>query len=253
MNEKRFLNIQNKVLRPADLRKTASTFYEIYEGLLRRHHGDVDRTTLVPKVGFVFHTLDAEYSSDDLDIVKADGILDDKVITAFTYHVSYFGPRLDLTLSLADTRFRSWNTNSVQVSGNDNDWVNGTFQQLEDTISKWETQRPKIKKYRWPISIFLSVMILWILGTIFTYIYSLLVSDFDTSYYFTFPILAMFLIVAPTMTIAGYIADLWPNIEFVPGPEHERTLIIKRRRLAQLFTIIIIPGLFLLFNSLFRL
>lgn len=258
MLEKREYTIKSKVVKISDLRNSAHIFFEIFNKLSNKHDEDIKKKVISeysrePAVKFTIQTNDnAEYSTDNLDLFNANGVLDTKVITRFTYVIGYYEKSADVTLSVADSRYISYR-HTLTVQGSDTDWVSATFQKLQDCISTWESQESKIKKYRLPLSIITALMICWIFSSIVFYVITLFTHHLNNSVFYV--VFAFSLGVSPTAIIyvESFLKNLWPDIEFIPMPEHKRVLTKKRARLGWFFSIVVVPFLItLIVDLLFR-
>jgi hypothetical protein len=250
MLEKRVYRIRNRVIKAADIRNASTVFIDIYKKLLKKHNEDIQskaisQYTHQPSIKFSIDTNDnANYSSDNPDnpeLFNANGILDTKVITGFTYYISYYQESLDVTLSLSDSRYGG-HSGTITVQGTDNDWVSATFQKLQDCITLWESQKSQIKRYRWFFSPILLLMTGWILGTIIYYLVLLFQPNLSDNGSWLIPLLVgLWLAMSISLPIGNYIDNLWPDIEFIPVPEQERVLTKKRAQLGWIFSVIVVP------------
>lgn len=254
MIEKRSSSIHNKAIKPTDIVQLAKVFSTIYEELLSKHNKDVKNKIISeyaskPRVSFHLESDDGiEYSTDNLELFQQDGVIYNRVFTELGFRVDYFELSYEARMSLSCNKYSS---SYFEVEGSDSNWVASTFQKLRDCVSLWEHQDSKIKRYRWPLSIALSVMVGWFLGTIVFFILNYYIHDLKPSIFYVCTITgSWFLGSILSWPLADHFAGLWPDIEIVPGPEHRRILQMKRHRLTWLFSVIIIPFLISLIVAL---
>lgn len=245
MIEKRSSSIHLKVIKATDIIQLAKLFNEIHKELLNNRDNDIKNKiiseyTSKPNISFHLKSDDGiEYSSDNLELFQEDGVIYNRVFIELGFRVSYFGLNYEARMSLSSNKYSN---SYFEVEGRDNTWVVSTFQRLQECVSLWEHQESKIKRYGWPISIILTLMTGWFVGSIVFFVLNRFFDELGPSVYYSCTI-GGFLVLFSYLPdkLAGSFAELWPDIEIVPNPEHKRILQRKRRNLSWIFSIIIIP------------
>jgi hypothetical protein len=156
--------------------------------------------------------------------------------SSIVFHLKYYDKDKEIIVHLDD----SLNTNNisyVKVRGDDSIWANGIFSKLVQSINTFEKQSSFARAFRWPLSVLLGILgaypVAW-LSTLFIP----QTEKFRGSVFGLVYIAALFTIGG---LLADYFSKLWPDIEIVPEPPHEKILFKRREQLKYVITVIIIP------------
>jgi hypothetical protein len=250
MIEKRTKVINKKRIKADYIHAIAKILQDEYDEFLRHHkHAAGKRKTVMylvgePSIYFRVEVIDGiEYSSDSMELFADGNILNTKVITQFYFKLSYTPMHATVTVNISDSRYHA--IHYVEVAGSDRTWVNGTFARLVEAIDSWEAQNNIYKILRWPISCFLGILGSYFIGWLLT----LPLPKPDTTSeagrltIYIFALIAIITFVPITFLFANYMDKLWPDIEIVPEPEHERKLDRSRNRLKYVVLAIVVPFL----------
>lgn len=250
MIERRTKKINKRKIRANDIRMMAEIIRDEYTHFLKQHESEVLEGRLSeydsgPKMSFKVITKDdVEYASDAMDLFKADGVLDRKVITGFSLNFFYTSITAGIHIAISDSRHTN-RPSTIEVEGRDSTWVNGTFSKLSEAVDSWERQGSVWKDFRWPISVILGIFGGFTLGWLLT----LPLEKASESSQATNTTLAIFVCISfiafwvILYLFESYLSKLWPDIEIVPEPEHERKLDKKRGRFKYVMLGIVIPFL----------
>lgn len=257
MIEKRTARVNRKKIKANDIRTIARIIENEYLSLLHKHENDVDNGTLSenvskPAIHFKITTSDdTEYSSESIELLKDSGILDTKVIYRFSIGLCYYTRDIDITVDIADSQFRGY-PGTIEVKGTDSIWVNGIFGKLLDAVNSWEIQDAIFKRFKWPISTIFGIITAFTIGWLITLPLQKPTAgpEMGEEAISVFIITALFTLPTVLFLFENYLQKLWPDIEIVPVPEHERKLDKNRRILYFVIIAIIVPFVVSIFANL---
>jgi hypothetical protein len=245
MLEKRSKAVTSRKVTANDLRELARLIQDEYARLREVHQeainsGRITKYASGPRLRTRVMTKDTvEYSSDSMEPFEKGGILDTKVVTECSISLIYEAQQASVSARIVDSQ-SSPIKSLIEVEGNDRTWVSGTFSRLLDCANSWEKQGSVFKRYRWPISFFAALFIALSLGWLLTIPLRGTEKANDAV-----PGIFAIIFGAAGMPVFFFLADfldkLWPDIEIVPVPEHERRLDKRRKYLWGVISLILIP------------
>jgi hypothetical protein len=195
------------------------------------------------------------YESGSIALLKDEDILDIKKTKSIEF--SYSNYKLQKSIKLQLSHSGNEYDNCI-ISGDDRNWVNGTFSEIIEKINSAEPRDNFIIRHPWLFYIIIAISvgftvvksILFILGTtydkaIFGVNFSALWPNLSSSFINYYIHLCITYFIVGTLTfalpISRQILKLWPLIEFDFGPEHSKLEKKRRKKLSFWFLLIIGP------------
>ncbi|OGT97598.1 MAG: hypothetical protein A2X80_10015 [Geobacteraceae bacterium GWB2_52_12] len=255
----RRLAIDGRVVTKNDVRRIARIFDEVFQAALKAGNR--------PILSFKLYCEDrVSYESDSLELFNDDGPIDLKrtYLIEMELFVYDLGRYIDFELRHGEKN------GNLSVSGNDKDWVQGTFTTIHEIIETIKPQTNLVLKHR---TITLHLIALGI-GYLTYLIFELFIFRFvDLStwsnattekiaiFFIAHPILFFVYVYVLSKWLSGifyailvrrWLFELWPNIEFDFGPDHFNKSKIIRQRIGIVLSLIVLPIVLELFIGLFN-
>ena len=261
ISETRTYKIKSKIFRSKNVR----TLFKNVEKIIRKKINESDKNEKKPIGLYHKYSIKAfdgsRYTSESNEILKKDGLIDQKQIESisFNYWEPKYGISIEINLAHTDG---TW-SNEFQVVGKDTTWVNGVVQQLSEIIDNCESQKEWPKKYSFfikslfaiCIGIFSGYVVLWLIvllrteetpnvdnGTVWN-----IQAIFRTFLYFGFFVM---LSIIPSDILYKKINELYKNVELQLGKDYQQIEKIKRRKINTIFTLVIIPAVFMVLQDI---
>lgn len=246
IREKRKLIFSNKRITPEIIRNLALIFEKesaIYKD--QNYQGC-----------FLIFAVDAidnsSYESQSIEIFKDNIILEKKVLQKINMRFNAFDFSKNIELQILHIEKDENKENYILVSGEDSNWVNGVITRLSEAIETAEPQ-PKIA-YKlivvsWTLLILFNMLYFWGIGGYLTKhkdSQGTLLAILKITMVFGFPIVTLYI----GQRAENLIKKILPSIELQTGPHHSQIEKNKRRRIASIFLIIIIPTVLAAFYDL---
>lgn len=243
--------IRSVILTPQKVKEIARQFYDEYERDLKQK-GEKDYFPLSLK--FILRSEDGtQYEDKDMSVFLENGVLNTRKIVSV--EMRYYNGKDDKDISIG--LYHSVNpdyANQISVSGLDENWVNGTFTGLQDTLKNCEKQKTFFANHGVLVRLSFLVCFVFSLYVISGFLFDLIVKFITFSSAKTQHSVRLISIgviclsgisiwAELTSTLATKIEALYPNVELLVGPEHLQREARKRRRLLSLLLIVIIPTL----------
>lgn len=196
-----------------------------------------------PSIIFRLETIDdIEYSSDSVELFAEGEILDTKTVRKFHIDLEYKVLSAQIHVAIADSQYNK-RPRLLEIQSTNELWVDGTFAKFMEIINSWEKQSSITTRFRGFLAIFVAAV--GAIG-IWRLIETILAKQSAKEQLSTSDINAVMFIsmIVFFMTFTfflSYIPKLWPEIEIVPTPEHERKLDKKRKSLWAIATLVGIP------------
>jgi hypothetical protein len=204
----------------------------------------------------------ATYESESDDYLKDGNVIDIKRIASININCydHKLGRRIDIALSHGDCY-----GNEVTIRGEDENWVAGTLEKIENILKAVKPQQEWFIKHK---NIVLHLGSILLGFSIFSILYFLIYQhiqpiqnpsgnllafrNFLSTYPFFYYLLYLALFWLQGIFIFSnlmfWFFELWPSVEFDFGPEHEKLEKNRRKRLRWILSAILLP---LFFNILF--
>jgi hypothetical protein len=179
------------------------------------------------------------YESEIDDLIQEGDILDNKKCSQI--RINYRDSKLERRISLELSHGNSNYGNNLTVTGDDKNWVAGTFDSLNDIIDSAKPQEHWFMQY-WNLILFLWVAIICYSVTDINQI--LTENILQVIWGYLILILLSFVIL---WLLMGWVQKLWLSVEFDFGPEHKKIEKNRRYRIGLFFSIFIIPWVWTLF------
>ncbi len=230
VREKRKLSINGKRINPDKIRELAQ--------IVNR---EAQQSLITSENVFLIFSVDAtdnsSYESQSTIIFDKNQLIEKKVIQKINMRYNTLDYGKNIEIQLLHSQLDENKENYILVSGDDPIWVNGIISELSECIEFSENQTNKNALIGW------SVLFIWIC---FIVLYGRLVytplRSFENSWIQFFGIL-----VIPGISIYyadalnKYLQTLSPKIELQTGPDYMRITQKKRKKVEQVFLLIIIP------------
>jgi hypothetical protein len=257
--------ISGVVVTPANIWELANRINDEYKKDIENcNEGEKSRL----RIAFILNSFDGtQYESQDITMLSADGILSTRKIISveISYRVTFMDKSINVRLFHSSQKSRY---NSVQIKGCDEVWTNGVLTSIKEIITTWKKQNPRYKKYRTPLVCFGAITIGWSLRSILYFIGETLRKITHINISVSNETLQLLKSTSPLLTLLDYAAyfglglfaitaalnkidDLFPDVEFLTGPEHMQTESLKRKRLYKIITVVILPLLIAILIRIF--
>ncbi len=253
MKIQKMQNISGVIVTPENIRELANKINYEYEKDFKLTKEE-KRDYLI--LSFILKSVDGtQYESNDMSIFSKEGFLSTRKIQAI--EIQYYNPYMNkkISIRLYHTQTEDdWN--EIRISSEDENWTNGVLTAIKDIITNWEKQKTWFNKYFFFLLIIFGVGIgLFFLNVTMLFVRLIYnVTNITT----TEEILEWLKKLSPYIKILVYILyikfgfdravelidkirDLYPNVEFLIGPEHLQSESQKRKKLCKLLTIGILP------------
>ena len=230
-------DIKDRVFTKTDLRN----IWSVFETQEKPHPAYVQPLTLQIRCSD-----GTRYEGDDDELLRDGSIIDLKKVETVNFRYSNSDRSINVSLTHGETLF----SNSLSITGNDHNWLSGTFSKMEDIFNAAKPQDHWFLKYKELLSIVATVIFGF---TIFEIVHFTIGNHEDVITYIKNSSFSSFLLVMGLAVFFGYIlstfliqwlSELWPRIEFAFGPAHLQYEKERRNRLGILLTALIIPFLF---------
>lgn len=203
------------------------------------------------------------YEFANNNLMKDESVLDFKRILHLNFSFIDYRNNKKINISISQGN-SDWNNNYI-VEGDMEDWVNSTNQKLQDILASIKPQNTIFMKSKKILFHILSITF----GVLFVKVLVILLVKFDyksdntdlsNPFIFlidklvnTFPFFKDILAILISWTVGAfllfpfwnkiekYLEALWPSIEFDFGPEHKRYSKNKRKAIAVIISLIVIP------------
>lgn len=181
--------------------------------------------------------------SDSDDIFDND-VIDLKKTTSLEMSFSNYLTGKSIHISLHEGS-KTWRDSGFSVSGNDLNWVDATFVDLETIFAAIRPQFTLVHRFRWPIRLALAISA----GISMLLIWSLIGPPTETTS-IHMPTWLNWIVALGACALIGaipgdYLFDrlnwLWPTVEFDFGPEHFKRRKRIRANLTFVLTIFLLP------------
>lgn len=244
--ENRQIVIRNKVLTLANVRAVAKAVAVQLESIPQEDRNKADLT-------FVARCDDgSSFQSEDIDIFAEDSVIAQKRVTHVTVTYSYYPTKARVEVALRHGDMDA----TITVSGRSRIWVAGTLETLAGLFESFPPQGNPYLKHSGAIKFALTMGI----GSIFFYLFSFIPSDppnekdarmvvWLTSTVREYPVLryvikyalSWFVGMPWTSLVTNRFKQLWPSIELQIGPEHLLTEKLRRKLLATVCVLGVVP------------
>lgn len=216
---------------------------------------------------FILKSTDGtQYESNDMSIFSKDGILYTRRIIAVEMQYRNFNEDKSINIMLYHTPTADdWN--QIRISGDDENWTNGVFSKFKDIISNWRKQKSWIDKYFLILLILFGIGFAFVLYRVVFQLIGVIINVGNITFTESpqwlediSPLLRIFVYfsfikfgfdIAYSMLVK--IRELYPNIEFLVGPEYLQTESQKRKKLYKIITLGVLPIIITLLFELIRL
>ncbi|PKL69178.1 MAG: hypothetical protein CVV30_06265 [Methanomicrobiales archaeon HGW-Methanomicrobiales-1] len=232
----KILGLYNEAKNAYDLAKEKYLKNEIKKDELDQISYPADK----PRISFETIWENNSVNGSNIDIIEGDNLLNKKITSIEITYTRINNGRIHVKLHHHIDC--SYNNNYVAVSGSDEVWVNGIFNQINELIDNWQNQDTWIYKNKRFFELFSGLII----GVSSAYILTSLIYFFwpGKNFLLSFGILSfigLYMSLFIVWPLVSYIEKLYPCIEFFMGPEHAQIEKIKREKIIFIFTIILIP------------
>jgi len=246
MLERRYFSIRKKRVTPENLERIIAFAQEEHKHLLSKHQDLIKNDkypSLVrgPIIKLEIKTQDnVDYIFNSSNITTSINLLQLKVIKGFSLYLDYNDYTIDIEIEHSNSSF---NSSHVTIQSTDSLWVIGTFSQLKEIIDSFENQWTFLRITKFPLSILLGF--LSSLGVILIFA-QIVPKSADNVVYndnrnFIITIIFTVVTVAVASFLNDYIEKVWPEVEIIPGPEHERKIQKQRKYLWVIISLLILP------------
>jgi hypothetical protein len=256
IRETRLLLIENKVIKPSDIRTLARIVTDASEEL------KIPKSKQRFSFEIKAHGLRL-YESEDAELFEQDSILDSKQIFAITMLFADRETGSRIFISLEHGNSHGDDRNYVSVGGTNSTWVSGVVHKLEEAISEFEKQTSWPRKWEVPLMVIAAlgcgrafdIAGGFILSHLF-YIQPLTPrphwADLMQPLIRSVRWATIFLIgLFPSFVLTKKLMELWPSVELRMGHEWAQVSKTRRDRLWLFVTIGVLPLLLsLLYDGL---
>ena len=195
-----------------------------------------------------------DIKSGSTEILEKGSILANKRVNRIVITLREFDTQSRLEIAISHGNSKS--QNYVSISGTDSKWISSSLQRIEEILVSFTPQNMMVHSYRRSIEFFLALGIgtLYFGGatSLFPSDASSEPSDFAISlayflgkipfgYYLFKYGLAYFIGIFPAKFLHNKLASLWPSVELRIGPEHTHVEKLRRKWIASVFVLAIIP------------
>lgn len=261
VKQSKSIEVSNKIFKLSDLKNLARLFNEEYE--------DSKTNNLDPSLSFEVYTEnESVYESAEPDLFSDESLfstLSIQKIKMILRSYDFTTRRLELTLKPTSSDYIS--DNNITIYGYDSNWVSGITARLNDILDSIQPQS-EYKKLALRLSHYLSALVIGrvVLFVLLFFSSKPNLSEFSPSelairsvihyssftYNFFIYLLSFIIGFFPAIEVRLKMKKIFPNIEFQIGPEHKQLAKIKRKKLVNLFALIIIPLLLALLYDLVK-
>jgi hypothetical protein len=238
VKESHRLKIEDRVFTKADVIKIGEVLLTVYGTL----GGDDTWQSFTLKVEC---DDDTAHEGDDLSLLYDGDIFERKRVTTIYMRVNNRKPKREINIWLREGRFAS---SSLEVGGDDQQWVRGTFFTLEDVIKSVKHQDNTFIRnpfFQW----FTVSLTAFLLIEVMTHTF---ISQSVTGTGIFTSILLVIIYCAVAYWLFWQMESAWPRVEFAFGPDHRRAELRRRKWLAFLSMLIILPLLTSLIYDLIK-
>lgn len=252
MKETRRQNIKNKIFVKNNILNIGNIFFQEHEKAKK----EGNRSTIIFRLNCVDNT---SYESESLSLFEDGNILDIKKASSIEMHFMNYELNSSLDFSIVNGGGYS---DFIFVSGEDQNWVNGLFTRLKETIDSVKPQDNWFLRHKTLLR-HLAALGIGTIVYLMLYFMFILISSTDhpitTENSFLIAILLFFnkhtfiqylynRIIGPWFVgyfwapfLLDWLFELWPSIEFDFGPEHLKYEKMRRNRLYLFFIAVILP------------
>jgi hypothetical protein len=246
ITESRIVKVENKVVTLKDLRTLAT--------ILLKTASVLEQESV--SVKFSVSCFDeSKFTSANIELFDEDSILAPKRIKCVRMNLSSYPRGADIDIEISHGSSNSTYSNKIEVTGNDNNWVNGTLVKLEESLITFSPQNTFCVDHRYSINAVIATGV----GLLYMYLIVLFPSEpsenpqewavaltaFFKKYVlfeYLFKYVASFLFGwFPGLFVMDKLQKLWPAIELQVGPEHMLIEKSRRKWLGGVFLIAIAP------------
>ena len=254
MNKKISKSISQKIINKEDLFRLSNLTFNEYKKSKSEHK----------KFNITINCENNEvYKFENINLKKDESVLDLKRILHLSFSFTDYINNKGIAINLSQGN-DNWNNNYV-VEGDKESWVNSTNQKIQDILDSIRPQNNLFAKSKRVLFHILSINF----GFLFLKILFILLDKFgykpgdsyqSNPFVFLmdkiidiFPFLKYILLALISWAFGAcililfwdkleiYLEDLWPSIEFDFGPEHKKYPKNKRKAIAVIISLIIIP------------
>jgi len=208
----------------------------------------IDRPSQInPEIKFSLIWENNKVDSNDINIILTEDYLPNHNINQVIIKFVEFTNWSQIDVSIQQSA-ECWSKSDITVSGTDETWVNGIFQQLTDIANHWKKQENWIRERTILFNGLCAVILSSGIAILYYQIYSHIKSEILTLSLVFFAFSVFFTFLLSNTFIEPYIRKLYPCIELNLGPDYLRITEQKRKSLIWIITILIIP---LILNAVF--
>lgn len=249
--EQRLVTIDNKIITLANVRALANELHSIYKRKGKDSAKKLDIEVYCAE-NVVFTSADAHIFSEDSPLVS-------KRVWFIEMGLFLVEPSKAVKIKLMHSPSKPYE-NTIIVTGDDSNWVNGTLKKLEEIVDSFEPQNTFIKRFQIPLlfifdltlglAIFNAINL--ILGWLFPIPQGFTLSGAAVSflktnrnivlflYYLITLSLVMWIGKGPAARLMAWLVGLFPSVELQIGPEHKLS---EKRRRVQIATFVSVTGI----------
>lgn len=227
------LRIQGKIIKSQEILEMAKKLQEEYENIESSGH-----------IKFTFKDQDGtQYDFDNVKDVERQKLLDKKRIVYADMRLYEYENKKEIEVKLENATVDSEFLNFISMGGNDELWVNGTYEWFRNLISHFKNQK-MLWVYNWKVTTGIGIIFTILVGFIIAYISRYFLKDF--------PILYLLILVILPFLVLGFfgifdkLQEIYPVVELITGPEHLQIENQKRKKIKSLlYWIATITGIIL--------
>ncbi len=254
-------SFHGKVLEPKDIRQLAKIVHTEYttecsdldqkrkeeneRAKAEKRYTDSGRI-MVPKIEFSLSTESGKtFEAIGMEVFEDEYLEDKRIVSvSISYHSYESGKSIDIRIG-HEVRESSLH-NRVNVSGYDENWVNGVIRRVENTIGDSRNQYTLLTRHWYIVPLLISLAIAWLAASITIAILNVSsgssdASSFDLAYLFF--LYSLMIGWVTFLVVPDRIRKLFPAVELATGPDYARSEETRRRKISYWLSGIILPTL----------
>ena len=230
IREKRKLVISHKRIDPNKIRELATI-------IDREADSSMNMGSQIFLVFSIDATDNSSYESQSSMIFDKNELIEKKVIHKVNMRYNTLDYSKNIEIQLLQSLEDKDKENYILVSGNDAIWVNGIIAELSECVNLAEEQVQVTNLIGWGV---FSTALLYNIAY-FRLIASIIVKYLPEWVSITTALMVLVSSLFGAISLNSYLLNLWPKIELQTGPNHMKTVQEKRKKVQQLFLVILVP------------
>ncbi len=257
IREDRLLTINYKILNLSDVRKLINPVWqEVQELALKGKE---------PTIKFHVKCFDrSSFTTEDIVIFNDDSIITQRRIKSIHINFAFKEERI-LNIKLEHGSFKSEegfiSSSDIEMGGTDINWVNSSVTKFQDILNSIPNQENIVKKYSYPSAVLTIVAFFalclkladWGYASEANYVkafHRLLSNSISRGSLIGGTFISIFFGVVIYLLIREQSEDIFPATELQIGPKHTFSEMNKRRKMYLIYSSIVVPIIWIVFEGL---